>query len=512
MLVQSRFGRAGTTLELKTAESTMPRSTLGTAEPFAFANLPMTNQLQPSSGASDFSAVPYTGATPLFPLPLAPFEYYYLQDDSPDYPTIFAAVLRFVGPLDHAAFTQAMQLVVARHPLLTARIDEPPNAWPRWVPGPEFKLDWQQEPHPATADGWLSAAEPFDLRREAGFRAAVCELRDCAELRMQVHHACCDGISAQIIVRDLLLAYDHLAAGKAGSPTLPPVDPERLRVRDEFGMAGYRTTLRDLWNMLVVWGTWLFRPAAEVAARGQSDKAGRVATGHDPHDAVSYAVAELNAEETARLAKQGKQQGVTVNDLVLCDLFLAIEAWNRAHSRGSRGNLRILAPTNLRLEADAVMPAANVLGFALLTRGRAALADPAKLLQGIHAEMDAIKKWRLGLYFVAGVRIACRWPKLLRWCLRRRHSFATAVFSNMAAVFGNLGFPQRNGHVVVGGAELVWMASVPPIRPGTRVALAAVTYGGVLHLHLRGDERYLSRDDAQTLVDDLAGRLRSSAI
>lgn len=461
----------------------------------------MTNPPQHTSPA------PGSRATPLFPLPLAPFEYYYLQDDRPDYPTVFAAVLRFVGPLNRAAFTQAMHLVVARHPLLTARINESPNGWPEWVPGPEFKLGWKQEPVPATADGWLSAAEPFDLRQEAGFRAAVHELQDGAELRMQIHHACCDGIGAQTIVRDLLLAYDHLAAGKAGSPVLPPVDPERLRVRDEFGMAGYRATLRDMWTMLVVWGTWLFRPAAEVASRRQPSDA----TGRKVYGDVSYAVAELNAEETARLANHGKQQGVTVNDLVLCELFLATEAWNRAHSRGTRGNLRILAPTNLRLEADAVMPAANVLGFALLTRGRAALADPAKLLQGIHAEMDAIKKWRLGLYFVAGVRIACRWPKLLRWSLQRRHSFATAVFSNMAAVFGNLGFPQRNGHVVVGGAELVWMASVPPIRPGTRVALAAVTYGGVLHLHLRGDERYLSREDAQALVDDLAGRLRSSA-
>lgn len=443
----------------------------------------------------------------LFPLPLAPFEFYYLQDDRSDYPTAFPAVLRFAGKLDRQAFTHAMQLVVARHPLLTAIIDRPPNVWPSWTPGPTFTLDWRIEDRDSTVDGWLLPLEkkPIDLCREPGFRAAVYELLDATELRMEIHHACCDGISAQMIVRDLLLAYDHLAQRRPGEPALPPVDPTRLRLRDEFGMADYRPTLRDVWNMAVLWGAWLLRPAAVVAATGRT-----IAGQRSTEQRFSYATTTMTTEETARLSARAKALGATVNDVVLRDCFQTFDDWNRSASKRPRGILRILVPTNLRLEEDLVMPAANVLGFAFLSRRRRAVADSTKLLQGIHEEMAAIKKWRLGLYFVAGVRIACRWPKLLRWSLHRDHAFATAVFSNMAVVFHNLGLPQRDGRAVVGGSELTWMASVPPIRPGTRAALAAVTYAGSLHLHLRGDARWLDDGAVRQIADSLVARLRRS--
>lgn len=440
----------------------------------------------------------------LFPLPLAPFEFYYLTDDRPEYPTAFPAVLRFQGPVDREAFNAAFDLTLSRHPLLSALIVDGPRGWPEWTPASPPQLNWVAgDAARATLGALPPPCRPFDLRREPGLRAAAYNADGVTELRMEVHHAACDGIGAQILVRDLLLAYDHLAAGRPGAPRLPPLDPQRLVVRDEFGMADYRATLRDVWNMLALWGRWLFRPAAEVV----SPRGVRSAAVDEPDP---YVAAELSAQDTSALSARAKAQGATVNDLVLRDLFLTLHDWNVRHGGADRRQLRVLVPTNLRLEADATMPAANVLGFAFLSRSARQLRDPSELLRNLHEEMAAIKRWRLGLYFVAGVRIACRWPALLGWSLRRRHAFATAVFSNMAAVFHDLGLRQRDGRAIVGDAELVWMSSAPPIRPGTRVALATVTYAGALNLHLRGDVRYLSRGDVQQLLDALVTRLRTA--
>ncbi len=60
-------------------------------------------------------------AQPLFPLPLTPFEYYYWCDDQDDYPTAYPVDLTFSGSLEVEPFCRAVALIVARHPLLSAR-------------------------------------------------------------------------------------------------------------------------------------------------------------------------------------------------------------------------------------------------------------------------------------------------------------------------------------------------------------------------------------------------------
>ena len=69
------------------------------------------------------------------PLPLAAFEEYMLWDDRPQYPMSIIARLRFAGHLQRRATAEALETVVARHPLLRATIHRTAAGRLEWIAG-----------------------------------------------------------------------------------------------------------------------------------------------------------------------------------------------------------------------------------------------------------------------------------------------------------------------------------------------------------------------------------------
>ena len=70
----------------------------------------------------------------LFPLPLAPFEKYMMLDDHERQPMAFVIRLYFSGRFDEAAFQQAVQRAITRHPLLRSLVvGESFRRW-KWQP------------------------------------------------------------------------------------------------------------------------------------------------------------------------------------------------------------------------------------------------------------------------------------------------------------------------------------------------------------------------------------------
>ena len=67
------------------------------------------------------------------PLPLTAFEEYMLSDDRPNYPTSIVARLRFAGQLDRRAAAEALETVVARHPLLRAKVRKTAAGRLEWI-------------------------------------------------------------------------------------------------------------------------------------------------------------------------------------------------------------------------------------------------------------------------------------------------------------------------------------------------------------------------------------------
>jgi hypothetical protein len=431
----------------------------------------------------------------LFPLPVTPFEYYYLCDDRPAYPTVFPVKLTLAGELDRPLLERALGLVVERHPLLGARVDRT-GRWPQWVMAQPPQLE--ERPAPIASDACIAVEQrTFRVWQQMDGGATT--------LRFLFHHACVDGVAGLQVAEDLLVAYDHLATCGTNSIRWRSLDHARLRKRAEYGLAGYKPKPIDLVNVGRTWLPLLLQ---------RSDV---VHTKHNEPLPVTccfpfhYAEHWLSADESLQLAQQSRHAGVTINDLLLRDLFLVLRAWNEDQRHRVR-RIRILMPTNLRQPEDQDMPAANVLSFAFLKRSAAELANEHQLLRSIRDETAAIKRWRLGLYFVGGLGVGSAIPRLVPGLLRRSWPFATAVFTNLGPVFAHAPLRTDRGQMIAGHAVLQSVSGTAPLRPLTRVAVIALSYAGRLGLFAYCDPKWFSHSQQQSFLELFVAQVKRTLV
>jgi hypothetical protein len=440
----------------------------------------------------------------LFPLPFTPFEYYYWSDDSPEYPKVFPVDLRFSGNLDETAFRSAVRAAQLRHPLLTALVDDS-GALPRWVNADDLHplVDWAGETDPIThPDGAF-----IDLRREVGLRVWVRTSPAATRVVVQIHHACCDGLGCLQFLEDLFLCYVAALGTDAQAIPLPELDADRLCRRGHFVATEnphptLRIALRDISIMTWQWSSILLRRAAVLAAPGAGGCAEK--TTRDLFGFASYA---LDGAMVRQLRLIASGQGATLNDLLLRDMLCVLREWNKRHERKTRGRIRFNVPVSLREKGDEALPVTNRIGFAFVTEPPQNCTDAAKQLDAVRQEMERIKQWKLGLYFLGGLALATGVRGAVPWTLRRNQSLATMVLSNVGRAFAGWPLARRGNHIVVGNVVLERIAAVPPMRRLTRGAMVILDYADELTISLQCDPKFFDKQQTQMLLDAYAQQL-----
>ena len=439
---------------------------------------------------------------------LVPFERMMWDDDRPSHPMTGVHELDLTGPLDRAAFDAALDAARAVHPLLRATIHAD---------------GWGRNEHPVVAD-WAGPGAPrthprgeyLDLSDEPGVRVWVRgpfpEGRDTRHtLTVQIHHCCADAMGGLRFLFDL---FGHYAARVGNTEPPPPPDAALLATRGAFypGPPGSAGRAENLARVLHGTTRLLRRPTAVLTVdpdgRTDGDAPGETADVLPRIPAVS-----LSEEETTALRSAAKGRGVTVNDLLLRDLFLVLadSPTHRFDGRPGRDFLRVCMPVNLRTPADAAMPAANKVGLGILTRGRHEWSDADGLLADLAAETAWIKRRGRGLrvmeLFAAGQRLTGRTPGFL---VSDRKAVATATLSNLGdlsrLIPGSL--KAGDGRLSAGGVTLTDYRTAPPPRPRTRVSLLAVSYAGRLRLCVRAEPGAYPVAAAEDLLDRFAARVR----
>lgn len=442
-------------------------------------------------------------ADELFPLPLTPFEYYYWCDDRPEYPTTFPMELVFRGSLRREPLEQSLHVALDRHPLLAANVELAGKAIPRWVASQSrtVPLDWADVDQPLD----YAARRYIDLTREIGVRVWVRNATEGSRLVVQFHHACCDALGALQFVSDLLVAYDSAVSGDEPTSKLAPLVPERLKLRGDYGLteAGYVPNWRDAWRTAKYWaGRMMSRPAVIAAPSNQ-------AAAQTDGRGLGYVTHVFEKRERDLWQAHANATGASVNDLLVAEFLVTLREWNQTHAGDGR-RLVVNVPVSLRTRNDYVLPAANVLGFWFFDRKPDECVDSGALLPGVRDEMEAVRKWRLPLFFIGGLGYASRFPWLIRRALRSNRSFATAVLSNSGRALAKLPLKHEHRKWIVGGALLEQITGVPPVRPGTRVSIIVANYGYNTSINLHWDPLTLDEAAGQALLDAFVGRLRES--
>jgi len=203
-----------------------------------------------------------------------------------------------------------------------------------------------------------------------------------------------------------------------------------------------------------------------------------------------------------------------LNDLLLRDMFLTMNDWNRQHApKHCPVRLRIMMPTDMRISRDCEMPAANLTSYTFLTRDINGRVSSDELLSGIQAETQLIKSRRSGTTFMNMVAWASRRRNLLPYLASRNICLATVVLSNAADPSRRFTakFKREAGRIVCGNLILESISGVPPLRAKTRATFSISQYDRRVTVSLRCDPHSFRPEDTAALLDLYMLRLSQSA-
>ncbi len=440
----------------------------------------------------------------LFPLPLTPFENLMVLNDRPDYPMVFECVLEFSGTIDRKPLEQALHRAWANQPLLKCRVEGRPFRGAAWhhCPGWKPQIDWLD----AKAPGQFRPLPSPRLKEAPFFRAWVVRPSlETSTLVLQFHHATVDGLGAMRIIGDLLAEYVQMTEPSLCREQVSRFDPLALRKRDQPSLTAagaclpWYTGLKESWKLL--------SKTPRVISGGES------AEPDLPIPPSGYHSLHFSPAETKRYRNAAGRGHASLNDALLCDLFIALAKWNRAHAPNHSGSdlLRITMPVSHRNRLPQELPACNAIEFAFLTREARETLDSASLLLSIGQETELIRKHNLADHFSNGLRAASRTPGALRFLTSQRRCFSTAILSNLGDVARHLRvrLPRKQGKLQVGALTLDSVAAAPPIQANTNLAVCVIRYAGKLSLTFRTDHHTFSPELAQHFISNLKEQMRS---
>lgn len=442
----------------------------------------------------------------IVPMPMAPFEHFMLASDGPDHPMSFFVQMKFQGRFDRPQLNAALQAALAVHPLL--------NSWIQGsVKDVTSRITWIEADSPTPTIDWNDAEVPFrfaaakwlDLKSEAGLRVWLRESEDATTLVLQIHHCCCDGLGATSFIHTLLAAYHLLRTTGSTAGLEKMFDPQLLRERD-LSLSSWRR----IWNTA--------RHAFGRIARYCKLPPVPLATPRPLPEDISgddsfprFQTFAFDATDTKKFRVTAKRLGVSLNELLLRDLFLILDDWNRRHSPDhSSRTIRVCIPINQRRATDHRMPAANVVSLSFLDRVAAQLADPIRLLSNLHEQVDQTLRVRTSLAFGPALKLIGMIPGRLYARMQHTNCLATAVLSNLGVLCAGSRLLSRDRRVVFGGMTLASVEVVVPLHPLTHVAFVALNYGGKLSLTISHDPRWINAADGRDLLASFVRQLKTS--
>lgn len=444
----------------------------------------------------------------VFPLHIAPIDWYFLCDDSPDYPMVFYLDLDFSGQLDRALFDLALEEALRRHPLLYATVQPAKRNKPCWVLAPQqmARVDWGRAGTPMYAAG----SAYIDIRQTPGLRIWAREADNQTQMTLQFHHAACDGTGAYRFVGDLIGCYMSRLASCAGKVDMGSIDLMQLKTRPA-KMRSLRVSdnfFRKTFSAYAeAWRTFGSRVAVLSLPNGRRESAGQESTQIE----TGMVKQEFTAEQLANLRQVATRQGATFNDLLLSKMFQATTHWNKGDQRGRK--IRIMVPSDMRDGEDFEIPACNMTAYTFISRGAAEIVDPENLLNLIRTDTLQIKNGTRQKSFMDGLTSAMATPAVLTFLLKRNVCLATSVLSNAGdpARRFTCRLPKKLGKVSCDEFTLEGISGVPPLRRMTRCTLSSSIYGRKLTFSMRCDPHSFSLADSRNLLDLFCTKLKVDA-
>ncbi|MFT5523172.1 MAG: NRPS condensation-like uncharacterized protein [Pirellulaceae bacterium] len=435
-----------------------------------------------------------------------------LADERDGYPMSFRVCVTLEGPIDRSRFHAAVRGGEALQPLLQAVIEPIGCSSFQWIysgPG-NIGIRWHNE----VID--FDAPQPIDLTRESGIRIHLHTSSESTQLLLLAHHGCVDAIGA---VEFLTIVLDMYRKSPQSN------DADALgNDADALGNDADALGNDDLISLLKQRGRLLPKRKQEESQNRITDLAREtlrvIANPPSPLIATSQPIATeqrlhtkpfgdiltdtFNQNEVEILKGLARIEGVSVNDLLLRDLFCTMQQWNQQRQAHKETRLRITIPVNMRPPLKTNI-CANVLSYCFVTRTAKECQNPEELLRGIHRETTAIKRDQLGTHLLYALDLVRKISGGMQLVLRNP-CISTTVLSNLGDISNVC--PQLES--LANELTVKSFTFIPPVRPGTRAVFAVSTFRGSLSISLTTDPHYFDANDAEELQQQFLAKIKTS--
>jgi NRPS condensation-like uncharacterized protein len=440
--------------------------------------------------------------------PMVAFEHYMYADDRPTHSMVVQMRFWFSGHFEQEAFISALSETLKRNRIFQMKLSGKPSSR-------TSSIKWTEEPTLILPYiSWASLEDPLshpvnqshiDLKHEIGLRIWV---RDNArsesktshtktELLVQFHHSVCDGVGMLLFVEELLIHYARLKG--IANHQLRPIDPTLFGSRGNFWLTKSEWRQRRFKDIKRAFN--YFRCLAQPLASPQEQ------AGDLTHRADIFAAERtiLDSDILKSIRSTARSLQVTVNDLLLHELFHTLSEWNK--SLGSiRNKIRIGLATSLRTEQDARQSCLNVVSMVFLDKSHRDI-ESGNILPAIVNETHDVKQNRMGITLPRFMGLCGKIPFAIRIFMGLPISSATAILTNLGATLSNSALMGPGNKLTVGHIRLEEYELLPPVRPRTNASFAINYYAGRLSVTLRFDSTRITRSTAIFLLDRYCKRL-----
>jgi NRPS condensation-like uncharacterized protein len=393
--------------------------------------------------------------------------------DAPAEPCTVHIEVRVPGRVDEPRLRRAVGAALAAQP--RAMVRRAPAGW--WSRGYSWEVSRGLDADPLTVAAWSDEGE-LETRR-ARFLSVTPPLDSSPPLRillaagpgedrviLSAHHAALDGLSCLELLRSISRHYcgAPAEAPAQGPPPVTSPSPVTSPGRDGAAPAARGGGLG-----------LLPKPAARIAADHQDGPA--------RDDRSGYGFVLVPGQHVMAIRQAAREYRVTVNDLLITALIMAVSRWNAGHGRAA-GRIRITMPVNARGH-DQASATGNLSRLTTVTaRALADGDDPGALVADVAGQTRAAKDHAGPQVDPISRALATAWcpaavkRRLLRLALRTAGPLLcdTSLVSNLGIVAD----PPRFGDVA---ATDMWFSTSAHMPRGLSVGV--VTISGKLHLCFR---------------------------
>jgi NRPS condensation-like uncharacterized protein len=404
--------------------------------------------------------------------PLNILDELYLHLDRRDEPWTVHVEIRVEGRIEAARLEQAVREAALRHPIARAQLagSRLTDVHYQWEIADELgQIDLREIECEEPADLYEAREQLLGhtpaLDRPGPFSLLLAHSDHGDVIVLNLHHAAGDGLSALRLLGSIARAY----AGE--EDPLPDLDPLEVRDVAAIGRPGSVRERLARAGAALDYVTRGISAPTRIAPEGQSDRPG-----------YGFELLGLDPDTVTRLTAR-RQDGATLNDVLLGGLAVAIRRWNERRGVPS-GAIYLMMPINLRPAQWRLDVVGNFASYVTVRVGAGDQHTVQGAIAAAAAETRRIKDGAIGglILDLFGA------PAMLPTGLKRRMQDLIPLTGNLVvdtAVLSNLGridsVPDLGGDA--GRVRELWFS--PPGRMPLGVSLGVATLDGRLFITLR---------------------------